>query len=233
MRNTNVKEEFSPIVIISKDRERTNILKKYEQKAIAYLVQRVPDAITSDMLTAFGFLGNVTVFLSMVLAAYYGQLYLLLGVLGFVISWFGDSLDGRIAYYRNKQRKWYGFTLDFITDWLGIILIGYGFMVYSKEAWEIFGFAFVVLYGWEMMISLLRYKVTGNYSIDSGKFGPTEVRILISSILILEAFVKDSIIYPAVAACVVIFVLNLIDTVKLLKVADARDKEEKKAKENA
>lgn len=233
MRNTSVKEEFSPLVVISKDRERTNLLKKYEQNAIAYLVQRIPQAITSDMLTGIGLFGNFMVFMSLVLANYFGQLYLLLGVAGFMVSWFGDSLDGRIAYYRNKQRKWYGFALDLTTDWIGIILIGIGFVIYAKESWEIFGFGFVVLYGWEMLTTLIRYKITSNYSIDSGAFGPTEVRVLISMILILEAFVKDSIIYPAAGACVIIFIMNISDTIKLLKVADARDKEEKKAKENA
>lgn len=231
--NKNFKELITPLMLISKDRERTNLLRKYEQASIAYLVQHVPDAITSDMLTALGFMGNVLVCASLVIASYFGPLYLLLGVVGFFISWFGDSLDGRIAYYRNKPRKWYGFVLDITTDWIGIVLIGFGFVVYIDDPWEILGMGFVVLYGWEMVSSLLRYKITGKYTIDSGVFGPTEVRIILSLVLILEAFVHGSIIYPAMIACIVIFILNLIDTVSLLKVADNKDKEEKKAKENA
>jgi hypothetical protein len=42
-------------------------------------------------------------------------------------------MDGRLAYYRNRPKKLYGFTLDITIDWIGIILIGVGFIVYAKE----------------------------------------------------------------------------------------------------
>jgi len=218
--------------IISQDRGRTNILKKYEQKTIAFLVQRIPSCISSDMLTAIGFSGSLIVLLSLVLAAYIDTAYLLLGVLGFMICWFGDSLDGRIAYYRNKQRKWYGFSLDLTTDWLGTTLMGLGFVIYLDGVWKLLGFVFVILYGWEMFTTLIRYKVTNKYSIDSGILGPTEVRIVLSCILILEVLVKDSLIYSGVLACFFLFIANIIDTFKLLKLADIRDNEEREQEKN-
>ena len=42
------------IELISVGRERTNILRKSEQKALAFLVQRIPSWISSDMLTGIG-----------------------------------------------------------------------------------------------------------------------------------------------------------------------------------
>jgi len=213
--------------IISQDRSRTNLLKKAEQRTIAYLVQRIPSWITSDILTAIGFFGSFIILLSFILATYFGGEYLLLGVFGFMVCWFGDSLDGRIAYYRNKQRKWYGFALDITTDWIGVVLMGWGFVIYIDSEWEIIGFCFVILYGWEMLTTLLRYKITNKYSIDSGLFGPTEVRIVISLILILEVFIKGSIIYSSATACILLLVSNIIDTNKLLKMADVRDNEER------
>jgi phosphatidylglycerophosphate synthase len=222
---------FEVTKIISQDRERTNILKKYEQKAIAYLVQRVPSWISSDMLTLIGFTGNVIIFISFILAAYINVAFLLLGVFGFLVSWFGDSLDGRIAYFRNKQRKWYGFSLDITTDWIGIVLVGWGFVIYVDSPWEVLGFSFVVLYGWEILTTLLRYKVTDKYSIDSGVLGPTEVRIVISAILIFEVALNDSILYSAALACLILLVSNIADTIKLLKLANARDQQERAAAE--
>ena len=213
--------------IISQDRSRTNLLKIAEQRTIAFLVQRIPTWITSDILTAIGFFGSFIILLSFILATYYGRAYLLLGVFGFMVCWFGDSLDGRIAYYRNKQRKWYGFALDITTDWIGVVLMGWGFVIYIDSEWEILGFCFVILYGWEMLTTLLRYKITNKYSIDSGLFGPTEVRIVISLILILEVVLKGSIIYSSALACVLLFVSDVIDTRKLLKMADERDNEER------
>jgi phosphatidylglycerophosphate synthase len=216
--------------LIAQGRVRTNILHSVEQKSIAYLVQKIPAWMSSDMLTAIGFLGSVIVFLSFVLGAYISRYFLLLGILGFMVSWFGDSLDGRIAYYRNKPRKWYGFSLDITVDWLGIILMGAGFIVYAPSYWKIVGFLFVVLYGWEMLTALLRYKVTEQYSIDSGSFGPTEVRILISFMLILEVIVKDSILYTSSFACLILLIMNFLETGKILKFADERDKKEKEGK---
>lgn len=217
---------------ISKERGRTNLFKEIEQRTIAFLVQRIPSWINSDMLTAIGFLGSIIILLSFVLAARVNETYLLIGVLGFMVSWFGDSLDGRLAYYRKIPRKWYGFTLDLTVDWLGIILMGLGFMIYANEAWKIVGFGFVVLYGWEIITALIRYKVTDKYAIDSGKLGPTEARIIISLILIFEVIFKGSILYSSVIACVVLFIVNIIDTMKILKLADARDTEEKETKIN-
>jgi len=218
--------------IISQDRGRTNLLRKYEQKTIAYLVQRIPSWVSSNILTGIGFFGSFIILFSFILGKYYGEIYLLLGVFGFMVCWFGDSLDGRIAYYRNKQRKWYGFALDITADWIGVVLMGWGFVIYIADAWEIFGFCFVVLYGWEMLTTLLRYKITNTYSIDSGLFGPTEVRIVISIILILEVLLKGSILYSAALACVLLFVSNIIDTNKLLKMADDRDIEERRENQN-
>jgi phosphatidylserine synthase len=191
------------------------------------LVQRIPNWMNSDMLTAIGFSGSLVILLSFILATYIDRTYLLLAVVGFLISWFGDSLDGRVAYYRNKQRKWYGFALDLTTDWIGIVLMGFGFVIYTVDQWEVIGFCLVVLYGWEMFTTLLRYKITNKYSIDSGLLGPTEVRVILSLMLIMEVLYKDSILYTTTLACAVLFVTNLIDSVKLLKLADERDREER------
>ena len=226
-------QELNKIMkIISNGRKRTNILKGCEQKTIAYLVAKIPKWISSDLLTLIGILGNIIVSVSFLLAKYYNKTYLLIGILGFFISWFGDSLDGRIAYYRNKPRKWYGFTLDFTMDWIGIVLIGLSFIVFLDNSWKILGYLFVTLYGWEMMTALMRYKVTGKYSIDSGIFGPTEVRIIISIVLIIEVIFNRSIIFFAIIADIGLLIANIMDFIKLLKSSDNRDKQENKTIKN-
>ena len=215
------------VEIISYGRERTNILKNYEQKLIALLVQSIPRWISSDLLTGFGLIGSVVVFLSFLFTKYISGIYLLLGVLGFIINWFGDSLDGRIAYYRRKPRKWYGLSLDLTTDWVGTILMGSGFILYADDTSKLIGFLFIVLYGWEIITTLIRYKITGKYSIDSGFFGPTEVRIIISAMLILEVIFKGSLMYSSAIACAILLIANILDFKKLLKLANDRDKNEK------
>ena len=224
MKDTNEQQRDS-LAKITKDRDRTNMLKKYEQELIAYLVQRIPSWISSDMLTAIGLAGSFITAGGFILAGYFQRIWLLLGVLGFLINWFGDSLDGRLAYYRNKPRKWYGFSLDFVVDWLTNILIGCGYIIYVGR-WELLGFGFVVLYGWAMMMALLRYKIVNQYTIDSGILGPTEARLLLSSFLILEVFMPGSLVYSCALACVILLIVNVKDFMALLKMADRKDKEE-------
>jgi hypothetical protein len=218
---------------ISKDRSRTNLLKTVEQDTLVFLVQRIPSWIKSDMLTFIGFMGSLTVLLSFILATYVHKNYLLLGIAGFGINWFGDSLDGRLAYFRNQPRKWYGFSLDLTVDWITTIIIGCGYMIYTDGNWKILGFGFVVMYGWAIITTLLKYKVTDKYTIDSGLFGPTEVRIIVSAILVAEVLFKNSIIYSAVIACAILFLVNIFNTVRLLRLANDLDKAngEKKIKE--
>ena len=209
---------------LTHDRERTNILKNLEQKALVYLVQRIPRWIKSDGLTLIGFFGSLTVLVSFILASFVNKYWLFLGIPGFILNWFGDSLDGRLAYYRQTPRKWYGFSLDLIVDWLSTILIGFGYLVYTEGRWELVGYGFVVMYGWAMLLAIIRYKVTDKYIIDSGIMGPTEGRIIIIAIMIAEIFINGAMLYATLAAAALLFVFNILDTIKLLSVADKKDK---------
>lgn len=216
-----------------KDRKRTNILKSAEQAVISWLVSRMPRFITPDILTGIGFVGSLLVLAAFLLATYVDVFYLLIGIAGLFVNWFGDSLDGRIAYYRNIPRKWYGFSLDIIMDWISTILMGFGFLVYIRNEFEIVAFLFVAFYGWAMIISQVRYKITDKYTIDSGMFGPTEVRFIICAVLIAEVLFPGSMKWLGVLMCSALFVFNLIDTRALLRLGDKRDLAEKAALANA
>lgn len=206
------------------DRKRTNILKRAEQSTIVFLLPKVPKFISPNLLTLIGLLGSGLIFLAFVLGTYVTNLYLLLGIIGLVINWLGDSLDGRLAYYRNISRHWYGFALDIIADWIGIVLIGFGYYIYAKNGTQIVAFAFVALYGWSIIISQLRYKITNEYSIDSGFVGPTELRFIIALILIIEVWFHGSIAYLAGFISFILFIINAVDSFKLLTLGDLRDK---------
>lgn len=215
---------------IFRDRKRSNLLRGPEQKIISFFVKRIPLAITSNILTGVGFAGSVIVLLGFVLAEYGSRYFLILCILGLFINWFGDSLDGRIAYYRNIPRKWYGFSLDIIMDWIGTVLIGLGYLFYAKDDYELVAFVLVVLYGWAMIISQLRYKITDEYTIDSGLFGPTEIRIVLSIIILGEVVFPNTMQYFVGSICVILFFINIMDTRKLLKLGNARDRKERKLK---
>ncbi|MFD1769757.1 CDP-alcohol phosphatidyltransferase [Sphingobacterium suaedae] len=214
------------------DRKRTNILSNPEQKLISYLVPRIPNWITSDGLTAIGFLGSAMILGSFLLAEYVARPLLLFGILGFYVQWFGDSLDGRIAFYRNKSRKWYGFALDIVMDWISTVMIGLGYVFYAPGDFKYTGFALVSLYGWAMIISQLRYRITDKYTIDAGLLGPTEIRVIICVVLLAEVIFPGSINYLVLVICVCLFIINWVDTKKLLHLGDLKDWEEKKKKDS-
>lgn len=213
------------------DRKRTNLLSNPEQIFISYLVPRVPSWISSDGLTAIGTVGSVIVLISFLLAKYVALPYLLIGVVGFFINWVGDSLDGRLAYYRNKSRKWYGFSLDIIMDWVSTVLMGLGYIVYTNGIFELAGYFLVILYAWSMIVSQIRYKITGQYTIDAGIVGPTEIRVIISIMLITEVLFVGSLDYLVSAIVIILLIINIVDTRKLLDLGDVRDKEEREKKE--
>ncbi|GGF24293.1 CDP-alcohol phosphatidyltransferase family protein [Flavobacterium limi] len=208
------------------DRKRTNILKSAEQATIVFLLPKVPKFISPNLLTVMGTLGSGLIFLAFILGTYVTNWYLLLGNIGLIINWLGDSLDGRLAYYRNIPRRWYGFALDIIADWIGIVLIGFGYYIYAENGTQIIAFAFVALYGWSIIISQLRYKITNEYSIDSGFVGPTELRFIIAFILITEVLYQGSITYLAGLITIILFIINTIDSIKLLKLGDLRDQKQ-------
>lgn len=217
---------------IFEDRKRTNILSTVEQQFITYLLPRIPSWLSSDGLTAVGFFGSVLILVSFLLGEYVDRSFLLLAVVGFFVQWFGDSLDGRIAYFRNKSRKWYGFALDIVMDWISTVLIGLGYVFYASGDFKYSGFVLVSLYGWAMIISQLRYKITDKYTIDAGIVGPTEIRVVISLVIILETIVAGSINYSVMGICAILFIINIVDTKKALDLGDERDKAEKLAKQN-
>jgi hypothetical protein len=71
---------------IFQDRKRTNILSNPEQATISYLVKRVPNFISSNMLTVIGTAGSFLVLFGFILATYLDRSYLLLGILGLAIN---------------------------------------------------------------------------------------------------------------------------------------------------
>ncbi|MEH3114362.1 CDP-alcohol phosphatidyltransferase [Pedobacter terrae] len=210
------------------DRKRTNILKAIEQPSIEILLKIVPRAVTPNFMTGVGIFGSTIVLSAFILAKKQGPPFLLLGILGLFINWLGDSLDGRLAYYRNIPRKWYGFALDIIMDWLSIILIGLGYYFYTLEPFKILAFLFVVFYGWSLIIALLRYKIADNYQIDAGFLGPTELRVLIAMILIVEIIFVGAINYSAIIITLTLVTLNILGTWKVLETGNKRDNEARK-----
>ena len=110
-----------------KPHQRVNdiLLGPLERPALQWLAAHMPAWINPDILTGIGILGAVLIFFSYWLSnALPGFLWV--ASLGFVINWFGDSLDGTLARYRQSERPKYGFLVDHTVDSFNEVLIALG-----------------------------------------------------------------------------------------------------------
>jgi len=214
----------------SKDaRIRKNVLKEGEQRLIQYLCPKIPAWVTPDILTITGIGGSLVVMIGLIAALISTKYFLLVAILGFILHWFGDSLDGRLAYYRNIPRKWYGWALDINADWISICIIGMGFYIYFPF-YKPLAFLFVVAYGGSMILALMEYKINNKYIIDKAYLGPTELRILICIFLFIEIYVAHALLAFAGVGSVVLLILNFMHTKSVLVEGDKLDLREKSGK---
>lgn len=162
---------------IKKHRRVNNILLgPLERPAIAWLVEHMPSWVNSDMLTFLGLFASILVGVSYYLTQNDPR-FLWLASLGFVLNWFGDSLDGNLARYRKVERPRYGFFIDHVIDTISevIIFIGLGLSPYVD-----FNLALFALVAYQSMANLvyITTSVKGVFKISYGSLGPTEIRVL-------------------------------------------------------
>lgn len=167
-------------------RIQTSILNAAEKKVLVWLAERQPSWMTSDILTYVGTFGAVVIALGYILS-FRGMNWLWLSSLGFVINWYGDSLDGTLARVRNRQRPIYGYYLDHTVDAVNELIIVLGI-----------GLSGMVHLSLAMLILVLYLMLTVNVSINAhlkkefrltyARMGPTELRIImiiVNTVLVL------------------------------------------------
>jgi len=170
-----------------KQHHRVNdiLLGPFERPAIDWLVKRLPRWVTPDMLTAFGFLSAVLIGTSYYLTNF-NKNFLWLASLGFILNWFGDSLDGNLARHLNIERPKYGFFIDHTVDTISevCIFIGIGLSPYVHLE-----LALLALTGYLCMANLvyITTSVIGEFKISYSRLGPTEARMI--------AVIANAIIY--------------------------------------
>lgn len=158
-------------------REQTSILAPLERAALRGLARRMPAWVNSDHLSL---LGLVAMFLAGVFYAASGLQPLLLHVVNLCIflNWFGDSLDGTLARYRDRQRPRYGFYVDHIIDTFGTMFLIFGLAV-SGYMTERVAAAVLVVFLMLAINSYLAAYALGIFKISHGKLGPTEIRLVL------------------------------------------------------
>ncbi|PKQ20498.1 MAG: CDP-alcohol phosphatidyltransferase [Actinobacteria bacterium HGW-Actinobacteria-6] len=162
-----------------KQHKRVNdmLLGPLERPALQWLAARMPAWVTPDVLTGIGVIAAIMIFAGYWLSSL-SVWWLWFVNLGFVLNWFGDSLDGTLARFRKIERPKFGFyidhTVDAVAEFLTIIGIGMSpFLRLDISAFALIGYLLVSVHVY------VRTCVDGVFKISYGTMGPTEMRVII------------------------------------------------------
>ena len=215
-------------------RIQTSILNASEKKVLVWLAQRQPRWVTSDILTGIGTFGAVVIAVGYILSARNIN-FLWLSSLGFLINWYGDSLDGTLARIRNIQRPIYGYYIDHTMDSICEVIIAIGIGLSGLVNLSL---ALLVIIGYLLLtinVSINAH-LKKEFLLTYFGLGPTEFRIimvLVNTVFIIFpslasfrgilTFGDVWVVYKAmdIVASVILAILLIIYTVTVVK--DARD----------
>lgn len=164
-------------------------MNKAEKKVLLWLAEKQPKWADSDMLTFVGFIGAVVIAAGYILSNYNVH-FLWLASLGFIINWYGDSLDGTLARYRKQQRPIYGFYLDHTMDAVNetFMFMGVGLSPFMR-----FDLSCILLVFY-LMLTLnvsMNAHLKGEFRLTYAKLGPTEFRLICIIANALLVFVRE------------------------------------------
>lgn len=200
-------------------RIQTSVLNGIEKKVLVWLAVRQPRWMTSDILTCIGTVGAVIIAAGFILAGTRDIDWLWFSSLGFVINWYGDSLDGTLARVRKRQRPIYGYYLDHTVDAINEVIMFVGAGLSGLVHFEI-AMAILVVY---LMLTInvsVNAHLKKEFCLTYIKMGPTEFRIImiiVNTVLIYVSPIRE--FSACMALCGREFVFSALDIVALLILA--------------
>ena len=163
---------------IAHERINRGLLAEPERRVLRWLAERTPAWVKPDHLTALGVAGAVIVMAGF-FAAHLSPFFVILMILGLLLNWYGDSLDGTLARYRRIERPRFGYFMDHSCDLISqtFIFIGLGF-----SPWFTLCSALLALSMYLLMSSYtyLKVMILGTHQLSYGGMGATELRVAIA-----------------------------------------------------
>ncbi len=164
-----------------------NLLARGERRLLNWICSRLPAWVKPDQLTTLGLVGA-----AMVLAGYVAShgdaQWLWLAVAGYLLHWFGDSLDGSLARFRQIERPRFGYFIDHSADGLGNLMIVGGLGLSPFVRLDV---ALLALCGYYLLSihAFLAVRVLGELRLSYVSAGPTELRLaLIAMTLVMLSY---------------------------------------------
>lgn len=210
-------------------RVQTNVFARRERQFLDWLCARLPARVMPDHLTLLGVAGAVLILASYV-ASRFNPAFLWLASVGFVVHWFGDSLDGSLARHRRIERPIYGYFLDHTVDAICNLMIMAGIGLSLNVRMDVALFALVGYYLLCMYVFINNH-LSGVFQLSFLGFGPTELRLCLIAINTWMFFAGhvgvtidgeffsfyDGVLFAAGAAFTIIFVVRMLSGIRDLR----------------
>jgi phosphatidylglycerophosphate synthase len=158
-------------------RELQSLTADVERRLLLALAARVPARIGPDHLTAVGFAGMLLAGAAYAFSARTPALLLAVNA-ALALNWLGDSLDGTLARYRNRQRPRYGFYVDHVVDAFGAVALLLGLAASGRMA-PLLAIGLLLAYLVFSVHIALAACTRGRFKISYGALGGTELRLLL------------------------------------------------------
>jgi archaetidylinositol phosphate synthase len=178
-------------VKVTVKRVNASVLGAFERPLLAWLAKSMPSWVIPNHLTFLGVCGAVLAAAGFCLTQW-SIWWLWLASIGLVANWFGDSLDGTLARYRQIERPRFGFFVDHTCDLFSqaIIFLSIGLSSCAHLASACLALiAFLMAF----VFTLIGTQVRNTMRITYFGFGPTEIRalLLIGNLFVLAFGVID------------------------------------------
>src|SRR6478672_6545376 len=159
-------------------RVQESFLARAEKAALLWLAARMPAWVNSDHLTLLGLFALVAAGATYWLARW-NRSWLFGAIIFLALNWFGDSLDGTLARFRNRQRPRYGFYVDHVVDAIGTFFLLGGMAVSGIMSAPV-AIGLLIVYLLLMIEVCLATYTIGVFQISFFKMSPTELRIALA-----------------------------------------------------
>ena len=161
-------------------RIQENLLAKAERRLLNWLCARLPAWVKPDHLTSLGLVGALMILIGYV-ASGADIRWLWLSIAGYCLHWFGDSLDGSLARFRQIERPRFGYFIDHSADGLANLMImgGLGLSPFVRLDVALFALCGYLLMSIHAFLSA---RVLGELKLSYIAFGPTELRLMLIAV---------------------------------------------------
>jgi archaetidylinositol phosphate synthase len=158
-------------------RQQNSLLAPLEKAALIGMARRTPQWVNSDHLSLLGLAAMLMAGICYAFSRW-NPLMLHMVNLFIFLNWLGDSLDGTLARYRDRQRPRYGFYVDHIIDTFGTMFLIAG-LTFSGYMSERVAAGLLVVFLMLAINSYLAAYALGVFKISHWKLGPTEIRLVL------------------------------------------------------